>query len=121
MKLRNLVLMVFCAAVVGVFVASCGVDEKASEATDDDDRLAEVVRANGGEMAGDIDQSSSPAKDHSQNANGAGQCCWGHCTSSEAFLNRTLSEGCRAWVVNVCHANNQAFLPNGDAWWGTCL
>jgi len=112
------VLMVLCAA-AAVSATGCAADK--STGTSDEQRLIEAVEAGGGQYIGEIPQSSLPTKGGTSDANGQGLCCWGHCTSSFAFENVSLPSGCREWVVGVCHDAHQAFNPNGDAWWGTCL
>lgn len=115
MKRLRFVMVMFCAVTVGVPVSACN---DVGESTSEEDRLIQVLEAEGGKLAGETFPASS--KDDTQETNGAGQCCWGHCNNSGAFYNPYVSSGCRDWVVNVCHSAGLAFNPNGDAWWGGC-
>ena len=103
-------------AVVAVSVAGCAADNAADENADSVRDGTETVN----DAVTTNPQSSTDAKGGTTNANGAGQCCWGHCTASNAFEFPLLTDGCRAAVVNECHRRGLAFDPNGDAWWGTC-
>lgn len=116
--------MMFFVAVAGS-AGACAVD-KPTDASDTD-VSADTVKTTGNatdvtDFAGfEGPRSTTPGGRGTTNANGAGQCCWGHCTSSGAFEFPFLTDGCRAAVVNHCHNDlHQNFDPNGDAWWGSC-
>jgi hypothetical protein len=109
-------LVIFVVLAAGALSSGChGVDAS----TPEDDRLSQVLETEGGEYAGDLEPESS-TKEDGQDVNSAGQCCWGHCSSSGSFYSRSVSSGCRDWVVAVCHNAGLAFNPYGDAWWGSC-
>jgi hypothetical protein len=119
MRACKSIVMMLCVA-TAVSASGCAVDtpddDRSSETSGVAERSAEVVDAPG--VSGP--RSSASASGGTTNTDSSGRCCWGHCTSSNAFEFPFLTSGCRAAVVNECHRRGLAFDPNGDAWWGTC-
>jgi hypothetical protein len=117
MKSFKLTLMTFVMIAAATATSACSEVETSTPA---EAQLRSVLETEGAQYVDDLETALS-TKDGTQDANGAGQCCWGHCNNSNAFYSPTLSSGCRDWVVAVCHNSGLAFNPSGDAWWGTCL
>lgn len=91
-----------------ITIAACG----STEIPDDDSTVdAEIGTAEA--IPEEIGEADSEV-------NGAGQCCWGHCSNTGPFCGYSVAENCREWVVATCHSWGAAFNPNGDAWWGSC-
>jgi hypothetical protein len=103
----------FALLVIGgsIMLLGCIAESKEPSPTDEDESEGSAI------VSEEKDEAYPQAEPQT---NQAGQCCWGHCNSSNAFVKVNVTQNCRDRIIESCHNAGQLFNPNGDAWWGTC-